>query len=328
MKKFMKWGAVILFALVGIIMLVLYQVYADIKKTTASMQITLDQPLNQIEKPIKDLSIKTEPFSVLLLGVDERQYDHGRSDTIIVATVNPQTQSTKMLSIPRDTRVTFPENGSTDKLNHAYSYGGIALTLATVEQLLDIPIDYVVKINMEGFISLVDELGPIHVNNDFAFDYEWETFEQGDISLTGERALKYVRMRYDDPQGDFGRQNRQKDVVQGILMEAIQLETTFRYRSILQTLENNVEMTLTFEDIIDLAKNYRSAIQTFDSLHFEQGTGQKIDGIYYYLLQQQELESIQNELHQHLQIQPTSTTKHTTTVSPYQNQISSLKILQ
>src|SRR5690606_22299008 len=79
--------------------------------------------------------MKKEPFSVLLLGVDERENDVGRSDTMIVLTINPAQKTVKMLSIPRDTRVEIVGNNTTEKINHAYARGGIQMSIDTVEEL-------------------------------------------------------------------------------------------------------------------------------------------------------------------------------------------------
>ena len=110
-----------------------------------------------------------EPFSMLVLGVDEREGDKGRSDTMIVMTVNPETKSTKMVSIPRDTYTEIVGQGFNDKINHAYAFGGIEMSMDTVENLLDIPIDYVVQVNMDSFKDIVDAVGGISINNTLDF---------------------------------------------------------------------------------------------------------------------------------------------------------------
>lgn len=80
------------------------------------------------------------------------------------------------------------------------------MSIATVEKLLDIPIDYYVEMNLKGLKELVDAVGGIEVNNPFNFFYEKTYFSIGKLYLNGERALKYSRMRYEDPEGDYGRQ--------------------------------------------------------------------------------------------------------------------------
>ena len=97
---------------------------------TATTATTIEKEQNTI--------IKKEPFSVLLLGVDERENDSGRSDTMIVMTVNPEKKTMKMLSIPRDTRTEIVGYNSVDKINHAYAFGGVPMAKATVEKFLDV----------------------------------------------------------------------------------------------------------------------------------------------------------------------------------------------
>ena len=132
----------------------------------------MHQPIERekSEKRTEEITLtKQDPFSVLVLGVDEREGDSGRSDTMIVLTVNPNQNSIKMLSIPRDTRTEIVGHGTTDKINHAYAFGREEMSIATVEHLLDIPIDYYVKVNMEGFQDIVDAVGGIQVNNNLDF---------------------------------------------------------------------------------------------------------------------------------------------------------------
>jgi LCP family protein required for cell wall assembly len=112
-------------------------------------------------------------------------------------TVNPEDQSVKMLSLPRDTRTEIVGRGTQDKINDAHAFGGMDMTIATVEQFLDIPIDHYVSINMdmEGFKGLVGAMGGVTVNNDFAFPQSGHSFAQGELFLNGEEALAYARMR-------------------------------------------------------------------------------------------------------------------------------------
>src|SRR4051794_3487651 len=131
-------------------------VYNSLKDAVQQMQGTE----HKSEKREAAITFKNQdPFSILLLGVDERKNDKGRSDTMIVMTVNPTKQSINMLSLPRDTRTEIVGHGTMDKINHAYAYGGIPMAINTVEAFLDIPIDYYAKMNMEGFQDIVDAVG-------------------------------------------------------------------------------------------------------------------------------------------------------------------------
>jgi polyisoprenyl-teichoic acid--peptidoglycan teichoic acid transferase len=240
MKKVWKWVVGIGLVLCIACTVLLMNVYGDIKSTAEDIYTPINDmiPVSTIRSEPVDISAKKEPFSALLLGVDERGDDTGRSDTMIILTVNPTLQTTKMLSIPRDTYTEIVGKGYKDKINHAYAFGGVEMALKTVEKLLEIPIDYVAKVNMESFVDIVDIVGGITVDNSLDFQYEEEHFTIGELTLDGEKALKYVRMRYDDPAGDFGRQNRQKQVIQGVLKESLSLNTLWNYKSIFKTLED------------------------------------------------------------------------------------------
>ncbi|MHC8517876.1 LCP family glycopolymer transferase [Sporosarcina sp. ITBMC105] len=300
-RKFKKWQwivAILGLFFVGIIIFGI-SVYMKFTDTVKVIHEPLDRTVS--EKREEPVSIqKQEPFSVLLLGVDEREGDKGRSDTIIVLTVNPTTQSTKMLSIPRDTYTEIVGKGFSDKINHAYAFGGIDMSLRTVEQLLDIPIDYTVQVNMDSFKEIVDAVGGITIENPLEFKSSGSIFKKGQISLNGEEALTYIRMRYEDPRGDFGRQDRQKLVVQAILREGASLNSLLHYRSIFNAVGKNVRTNMDFDEIMDVQKNYKSAVGTIDQLFFEQGTGKTMNGIWYYIADVEELEAIQNELRTHL----------------------------
>lgn len=266
----------------------------------------VQQTMNEVYVPMRtnyNISSKEhEPFSMLLLGVDERGEDMGRSDTMIVITVNKQLQTTKMLSIPRDTRVEISGKGFEDKINHAYAFGGTELAVQTVEQFLDIPIHYVMRVNMESFIEFIDIVDGIVVQNPFAFHYEGVHFPAGELTLNGERALQYVRMRFDDPAGDFGRQNRQRQVLEGLVEKGKSVETILQYERILHVVKEHFEMNLTLDDVRNIQKNYDTSLKNIESLYFERGNGEKIEGIYYYVPEETELTEIQTTLQEHLQI--------------------------
>lgn len=254
------------------------------------------------EKRTQDITLKNkDPFSVLLLGVDQRKNDRGRSDTIIVMTVNPQKESIEMVSIPRDTRTEIVGRGTIDKINHAYAFGGVEMSIDTVENFLDIPIDYFVQVNMEGFKEIVDSVGGVTVNNDLDFTYEGKHFTKGQITLNGNDALKFSRMRKQDPRGDFGRQLRQRQIIEAVIREGASLKSLTNYSDIFSALGNNVKTNLTFDEMVDIQANYRAAAKKIDQKQLN-GSGTKINGIYYYAVPDEERTAIQDMLKEHLGI--------------------------
>lgn len=288
---------VLILAVVGVYAAV---VYKDFKDTLDTVHEPIDREASdKREKPVS-LSDQ-EPFSVLVLGVDEREGDRGRSDTMIVLTVNPQDKTTKMVSIPRDTYTEIVGKGTKDKLNHAYAFGGIEMAMDSMENLLDIPIDYVVQVNMESFKDIVDAVGGVTVQNNLAFSSGQYTFPEGQVELNGEEALAYVRMRKQDPNGDFGRQDRQKDVIMGVIKKGASANSLLNYQSIFGAVGKNIRTNMTMDEMLGL-QDYRGAIGQMDQLYVEKGQGQTINGVWYYMMNDEELNAISSELKQHLEI--------------------------
>ncbi|WP_033542301.1 LCP family glycopolymer transferase [Planococcus sp. CAU13] len=294
-KKKWPWVVGILGVIVLGIGVYLFSIYNSFTNTMDEIHEPIDRPVSDMRVDEVKLSDK-DPFSVLLLGVDEREGDRGRSDTMVVLTVNPDEKTTKMVSIPRDTYTEIVGRGTMDKINHAYAFGGIEMSMASVENLLDIPIDYVVQVNMEGFKDIVDAVDGVTVNNQLAFDQ----FSTGDIHLNGDQALAYVQMRKQDPRGDFGRQDRQKQVIQGIMREGASVNSLMNYGDIFTALGNNVRTNMEFSEMMEVQKNYRDAVGSVDQIIVEDGYGETINGIWYYMMDENELSEIKSTLKEHL----------------------------
>ncbi|MEH7442642.1 LytR family transcriptional regulator [Bacillus sp. JJ1122] len=302
-KKKPTWlkviGIVILLLVIGV------GAYAfTVYNSLTSAVDTMHQPIERgkSEKRQDPVTLdKKQPFSVLMMGVDKRKGDSGRSDTLIVLTVNPNTKTTKMLSIPRDTRTEIIGKGKEDKINHAYAFGGVEMAMATVENFLDIPIDYYMQINMESFQDIVNAVGGVTVNNDLDFTYEGVHFPKGELVLNGEKALKYSRMRYEDPRGDFGRQSRQRQIIQAVIKEGASFSSLTKFDDIFKALGQNVKTNMTFDEMVDIQKNYKDAGKSIQQMEVS-GSGTKIDGIYYYMVPDEEKQKLQQALKEHLEL--------------------------
>jgi polyisoprenyl-teichoic acid--peptidoglycan teichoic acid transferase len=301
LKKRRKWPWVI--AIIGLIFGgFALNVYFDLTSTLKGMYKPIDRELSEKREAGITLG-NQDPFSVLVLGVDEREGDKGRSDTMIVMAVNPKLKTTKMISIPRDTYTEIVGHGTTDKLNHAYAFGGTQMSMDSVENLLDIPIDYVMEVNMEGFQTIIDTFGGVSVTNPFDFTQDSIHYAAGEITLDGKEALSYVRMRKGDPNGDFGRQDRQKQVIEGVLHEGTSVKSLLKYRSVFNALGDNVKTNMSFDEMVDVQKNYRDAARKVEQLHFTNGIGKRMNGgIWYYLMDETELKEITTALKQHLEM--------------------------
>ncbi|MDN6113145.1 MAG: LCP family protein, partial [Tetragenococcus halophilus] len=242
------------------------------------------------------------PFSVLLLGIDTGDLgrtEQGRSDTMMVATVDPQENKSTLVSIPRDTYVDIVGHDTQDKINHAYAFGGASMSMDTVSEFLDIPIDHYVSINMEGIKELVDAVDGVDVNNDLEFEQDGHTYNFGKIHMNGEEALGYLRMRHEDPEGDYGRQKRQRKVVEAVIDKSLSLSGATQYRSILDAMEDNMKTDLSFGDMRSIALDYRGAFSNIDQLQL-QGEGFSQDGVSYQRVDENELKEVQDNLQEQL----------------------------
>ncbi|MFE0343271.1 LytR family transcriptional regulator [Priestia megaterium] len=277
-----------------------YSIWHSVEKTFTQTHEPLNRDVS--EKRSEKVSFsKRDPISILLLGVDQRAGDRGRSDSLILVTVNPKDQSMKMVSIPRDTRTEIVGKGTTDKINHAYAFGGVDMAVNTVEKFLDVPVDYYVQVNMESFKDIVDAVGGVTVNNDLNFDYDGYSFKKGNLTLDGKEALAYSRMRKQDPRGDFGRQMRQRQIIEGVIEEGASVQSLANYGTILDTIGTNVRTNLTFDDMKQIQSNYKDARHNVEQLQVD-GKGEKINGIYYYAVSDATRQALSSKLKQHLNI--------------------------
>ena len=248
-----------------------------------------------------------EPFSILLLGIDTGalgRTETGRSDSMMVVTVNPEKKTSTIVSLDRDIYSDMLDGVTFDKLNHAYAYGGVELSMDAVEKLLDIPIDHYVSINMQGLRDLIDAVGGIDVENKIDFTLEGVHVPKGKITLNGKTGLAYARMRKEDPEGDIGRQRRQREVVTKIVNKVLSMSGVSNYKSILKAVEKNSQTDLTWDDMLDVAKNYYPAFDNIEQMQL-QGEAQVINEIYYQMLGINELLNTQNTLKEQLNL-PTS----------------------
>jgi polyisoprenyl-teichoic acid--peptidoglycan teichoic acid transferase len=302
-KKLLRWvGGIAAVLLIGAGIFA-YSIYHNVKQTANQMYENVDW---KSDKRDDEVSFKEKtPISILLIGVDERKGDHGRADSLIVMTVNPNKKSIEMVSIPRDTRTEIIGKGRKDKINHSYAFGGVEMTMATVEHFLDIPIDYYIKVNMESFRDIVDAVGGVTVNNPFTFTYEGVTFPKGEITLNGEKALKYSRMRKSDPRGDFGRQDRQKQIIEAIIQKGASFSSLTNYDEVLTAIGKNMKTNLTFDEMQEIQTNYKEARHHIEQLHIT-GKGTTINGTYYLIVPDKERLAISNKLKEHLELKTAS----------------------
>lgn len=279
----------------------------DASRTVNNITESVDRDTSLREEVVNTRNL--DPFSVLLLGIDTGDLgrtETGRSDTMMVVTINPKTEQTTIVSLDRDIYTKIVGNNTYDKLNHAYAYGGTKMAIESVQNLLDIPIDHYVSINLKGLKDLITAVGGIEVENAVEFTLDGIHVPAGSITLDGETGLAYARMRYEDPEGDVGRQKRQREVLTKVVAKITSVNTITNYQKILRAVEDNTKTDLTWDQMIDLATNYLSALNTTKSLQL-QGEGELINDVYYQILGENNLLAVQNTLKNQLELAASKT---------------------
>lgn len=242
-----------------------------------------DKGLDNLD-PSDRLNLKK---NIVVLGVDERADDVGRSDTLFVVMFDSKTKSASLLSIPRDTRVRIPGHGW-DKINHAYAYGGRELTQKTVEELLGLKINNYVMVDFKGFTGLVDAIGgiDIDVEKDMYYHDTWDGFtidlKKGRQHLDGKTAIQYVRYR--DEEGDIGRIRRQQHFLMAVYDKITSADMLLHIPGLAKQLTSMVKTDLPLSDMMDLGKALHSMVKEKGlSMAMVPGTPKYIDGISYWL---------------------------------------------
>lgn len=205
-------------------------------------------------------------MTVMLLGVDERDKDVGRSDTLMF--LNLSNDKASLLSIPRDTRVYIERRGF-DKINAAYAQGGEKLTRSTLEDFLGLEVDRYVKVNIAEFIKIIDAVGGIDIVVEKQMDYEDPWDDNGGLSihldkglqhLDGQTAMEFVRYR--DSEGDAGRVRRQQAFMQACAERLTDPTIILRLPQILSVASKAVETDLTSAEMLAIAGTLKSAEDT------------------------------------------------------------------
>ena len=190
----------------------------------------------------------TDKITFILLGYDQVDEFAHRSDTLMVGAVDFIAKEVRILSIPRDTLVHIPRYGFM-KVNSAYALGGDDLVRRTIEAFIRVDVDYVISVNYQGFIDIIDRLGGVDITVDRAMNYDDRRgdvhihIEAGDHHFDGEEALNYARFRH-DASGDFGRIERQQMLMKAVLEQAIRFRNLSHLQSIAGTLEENIHLSV------------------------------------------------------------------------------------
>ena len=228
--------AIVIIALIGGIVGLGVYIYKEQQKQMINQDLhSMSREVMQaIDNELTGMTTFDQPFTVLLLGTDERVWDPNgdgaRTDTIVLCRVDPTQNIISMVSIPRDTKVEIPGVGTT-KINAAYSYGGPSGTIAAVKELCGVEIDHYAQINFDGLMSLIDAIGGIDVYVDETIDDPDAgdiVIPEGQQHLDGAQALVFSRSRaYAD--GDFTRVSNQRKVIEAIVHKGLEAPASELY---------------------------------------------------------------------------------------------------
>ena len=237
--------------------------YADFDNNTRVVYQT-SYKVENTDKANAVTDITSKPFNVLISGSDTRGGfdENGRSDVIMVATINPKTSTILLTSVPRDFYVTTAcdaadgcMQGALDKITHTGIHG-TNTTKRTVEQLLGIEINYTFKVGFDTVTDLVNALGgvDVYVEPGYAVTNQYFSVHEGVNHLNGHDALEYARERYAYTEGDRQRTKNQQQVLMGIVNEATKPSVITKYASIMDAMANTFSTTMSNEEISDLIK--------------------------------------------------------------------------
>lgn len=238
----------------------------------------------ETEKPVK----KGDPFYMVIMGVDNREGEtRARSDTLIVAYVDPPRNAVTLISIPRDTRVRIPEHG-TSKINAANALGGPALVIETVKELTGLPISHYLQVDFTGFKDIVDALGGITVNvpqkiqdpKAGNYDYTAYTIYAGEQKLNGAQALTFVRSRQ-FPEGDLQRIRNQQIFIRALLKETLKVANALKLPKIVNAVANNVSTDMSITQLLRLANDLRDMPESGLEAVTMPGAPENIGGVSY-----------------------------------------------
>lgn len=227
---------------------------------------TIGKSYEEVERvegsAVAEKNVLKEPINILLLGVDSNKGDVGRSDTIMVARLNPDTGAVKIVSLPRDTYVKIGDKGYKDKVNHSLNYG-VGTTIKTVENFFDIEIDYYVTVDFQAFTDAIDALGGIEINVDKRMRYTdvagnlYINLQPGLQTLNGEQALGYARFR-SDSQGDLGRIDRQQEVIKAVLDKSTDIRSLTKIFDVIDAIGDHLKTDIPRSEMTKIFATYRN----------------------------------------------------------------------
>lgn len=234
-------------------------------------------------------------INFLLVGVDDREDEIGRSDTMLILSFNPAGKRAELISVPRDSRVSIPLHGET-KLNHSYAYGGIQLTKQMVEKAVGLHIDNYFVFNFKGFKNAMEAIGGVDldVDKDMHYRDDWDDdgglvidLKKGYQHLDAEKSIEYVRYR--DGDGDIGRVARQQKFLKATSEKLFSAESMPKLPSIIRGVYQNIDTDMSFADCLKLTSMLKDGSDFEIHSMTVPGKPEMIDDLSYWIIDSKKL---------------------------------------
>ncbi len=287
-RSVLKWGALVLVVL----LIVLFTWgYVWLKSKESKMRVEgVDQAL--------DAKKKGQPVTTLVMGIDRGSVPgevESRSDIMMLVSYNPANKKSAVISIPRDSRVQIPGRKGYDKINAAHAYGGPKLAIQTVKDFTGLDINHYVEIDFDGFKHIVDAIGGVKMYVDVAINDKYAgKVPAGDVVLTGDQGLAFVRARHDVkavPAGDIDRVKNQRKFLQAMLSTVSHTRNPFKVIKLVDVASRNIKTDLTFTEILSLGRRLQGAGSDL-TMTTAPGRPKMIGGVWYYIVDETQFQSI------------------------------------
>ncbi|MBP2058114.1 LCP family protein required for cell wall assembly [Lactobacillus colini] len=317
-RKFWRWFWFVIGIVIVAGALFAGYVYKNLRDTTDNMYTPVSKNTKSNKgRSLDKLLAAKKPINILLLGTDTGAMDRhwkGRTDTIMMLSINPTTKTTKVVSIPRDMEAVLPDypDVSPIKINSAYNLGGVSETIKTLDKYYSVPIDGYILINMGGLEKAINQVGGVTVTSPLTFSNMGYNFVKGQTyHMMGKEALAFAQLRHGDPRYDYGRQDRDRRIVVGLLKKSISVKTLLN-KDFLSSISNEMQTDLTMTQLYHIGADYRQATVNQQTDH-AQGESRMISNQKYGQMEvefvpKKERQRVSNEIRQALELNKVNVT--------------------
>ncbi|GKW44614.1 LCP family protein [Planococcus sp. NCCP-2050] len=244
----------ILTASLAIASVTAYSEFNHKKTETAVTAPYINNGSENMGEEIADIDMKS--INILLIGSDRREEEYGLSDALMILNYQPESKKVRLASIMRDAYVHIPEYGM-QKINAAHSFGGPELVSETVEENFGIKTDFYAAVDFNGFPKLLDLIIPSGIEIDIPYEMSHGigmTLEPGEQILNGDQLLGYVRFRH-DKNSDYGRVERQQEVMSAVKDQGMEFKTLLNLRKIIEAADTYIDTDIDKKLLLSLGKS-------------------------------------------------------------------------